>query len=184
MTSKDKSDHFLREASQSMDGDVTRMQMDFMFVGAEGTFVDESRAKATVLMMICKDDVNLSATEVRAKTDEYDVEIMIRFLSAYDSVEIKTDGESSTVEITRRIQARRDKTTTLTKTSVGGPQEIGAGTCEWNSADAVASVFPGRARTYESENHSRYLVVSMDVTTFCLDDDTLPVRSKNETDSA
>ena len=43
--------------------------MDFMFVGAEGTFVDEPRAKATVLMVICKDDGNMSATEMRAKTD-------------------------------------------------------------------------------------------------------------------
>ena len=39
-----------------------RIQMDFMFVGAEGTFVDEPQAKATVLMVICKDDGNLSAT--------------------------------------------------------------------------------------------------------------------------
>ena len=57
---------------------------------------------------------------------EYDVEMVLRFLSTYESVEIKTDGEPSIVEITRRIQARRDKTTTLTQTSVGGHQEIGA----------------------------------------------------------
>ena len=66
--------------------------MDFMFVGAEGTFVDELRAKATVLMVICKDDGNLSTTEVRVKTDEYGVEMVLRFLSTYESVEIKTDG--------------------------------------------------------------------------------------------
>ena len=65
--------------------------MDFMFVGAEGTFVDEPRAKATVLMVICKDDGNLSATEVRSKTDEY-------------GVEIKTDGEPGIVEVARRVQ--------------------------------------------------------------------------------
>ena len=53
--------------------------MDFMFVAAEGTFVDEPRARATVLMVICKDDGNLSATEMRAKTDEYGVEMVIRF---------------------------------------------------------------------------------------------------------
>ena len=58
---KSKSDHFHREAPQSMDGDVARIQMDFMFVGAEGTFVDEPRARATVLVVICKDDGNLSA---------------------------------------------------------------------------------------------------------------------------
>ena len=73
--------------------------MDFMFVGAEGTFVDEPRAKATVLTVICKDDGNLSATEVRSKTDEYGVETVIRFLSTYESVEIKTDGEPSIVEV-------------------------------------------------------------------------------------
>ena len=126
VTSKDKSDHYRREASQSMDGDVTRNQMDFMFVGAEGTFVDEPRVKTTVLMVIYKDDDTLFATEVRAKTDEYDVEMKLGFLSAYGSVEIKTDGESSIVEIARREQARRDKTTTLTQTSAGGHQEIGA----------------------------------------------------------
>ena len=100
--------------------------MDFMFVGAEGTFVDEPRAKATVLMVICKDDGNLSATEVRSKTDEYGVEMVLRFLSTYESVEIKTDGAPSIVEIARRVQARRDKITTLAQTSVGGHQEIGA----------------------------------------------------------
>ena len=107
-----------------MDGDIARIQMDFMFVGAEGTFVDEPRAKATVLMVICKDDGNLSATEVRTKTDEYGVEMVLRFLSTYEEVEIKTDGEPSIVEIARSVQARRDKTTTLTQTSVGGHQEI------------------------------------------------------------
>ena len=40
--------------SQPMDGDVARIQMDFMFVGAKGTFVDEPRAKATVLMGFAK----------------------------------------------------------------------------------------------------------------------------------
>ena len=105
---------------QPMDGNIARIQMDFMFVGAEGTFVDEPRARATVLMVICKNDGNLSATKVRSKTDEYGVEMVIRFLSTYESVEIKT------VEVARRVQARRDKTTTLAQTSVGGHQEIGA----------------------------------------------------------
>ena len=126
VASKGRSDHYHREAPQPMDGDIARIQMDFMFVGAEGTFVDEPRAKATVLMVICKDDGNLSATEVRSKTDEYGVEMVIRFLSTYESVEIKTDGEPSIVEVARRVRARRDKTTTLTQTSVGGHQEIGA----------------------------------------------------------
>ena len=63
LASKGKSDHYHRESPQPMDGDVARIQMDFIFVGAEGTFVGEPRAKATVLMVICKDDGNLSATE-------------------------------------------------------------------------------------------------------------------------
>ena len=52
MASKGKSDPYHREAPQPMDGDVAMIQMDFMFVGAEGTTVDEPRAKATVLMVI------------------------------------------------------------------------------------------------------------------------------------
>ena len=75
--------------------------------------MDEPRARATVLMVICKDDGNLSATEVRSKTDEYGVEMVLRFLSTYECVEIKTDGEPSIIEIARRVQARRDNTTTL-----------------------------------------------------------------------
>ena len=67
VVSRSKSDHNHREAPQPMDGDAARIQMDFMFVGAERTFVDEPRARATVLMVICKDDGNLSATEVRSK---------------------------------------------------------------------------------------------------------------------
>ena len=47
---------------------------------AEGTFVGEPRAKATVLVVICKDEGNLFATEV-LKTDEYGVEMVLRFLS-------------------------------------------------------------------------------------------------------
>ena len=144
VASNGKSDHYHREAPQSLDGDVAKIQMDFMFVCAEGTFVDEPRAKATVLMVICKDDGNLSATEVRAKTDQNGVEMVLRFLSTFESVEIKTDEESSIVEIARRVQ--------------GG-------------------------RTYESEDHSRYAVVPMDVAAFCLDGGALPLRSRNETDS-
>ena len=79
MASKGNSDHNHREAAQPMDGDVARIQMDSMFVVAEGTFVDEPRAKATVFMVICKDDGNLSATEMLTKTDEYGVEMVLRF---------------------------------------------------------------------------------------------------------
>ena len=80
------SDHYHKEAPEAKDGDVARVQMDFMFVGAEGSFVDEPRAKATVLMVICKDDGNFAATVVRTKTDEYGVELVLRFLGAYECV--------------------------------------------------------------------------------------------------
>ena len=88
--------------------------------------MDEPRAKSTVLMVICKDDGNLAATVVRTKTDEYGIELVLRFLSNYERVEIKTDGEPSIVEIARRVQSRRDRTTSLAQSSVGGHQEIGA----------------------------------------------------------
>ena len=180
VASKSKSDHYHREAPQPMDGDVARIQMDFMFVGAEGTFVDEPRARATVLMVICKDDGNLSATEVRSKTDEYGVELVLRFLSTYESVEIKTDGEPSIVEIARRVtSSTRQNNDSGTNECWRSPRNWSCGTCEWNRAGAVA----GCAKSYESENHSRYTVVSMDVAAFCLDGGALPVRSKNETDS-
>ena len=126
VASKRKSVHYHQEAPQSKDGDVAGVQMDFMFVGAEGKFVDEPGAKATVLMVICKDDGNLSATEVRTKTDEYGVEMVLRFLSAYEDVKIKTDGEPSIVEVALWVQSRQDRTTILAQTSVGGHQEIGA----------------------------------------------------------
>ena len=124
MASKGKSDHYHREAPQPMDGDVARIQMDFMFVGAEGTFVDQPRAKATVLMVICKDDGSLSATEVRAKIDEYGVEMVIRFLSTNCS-----KGASST----------RQNNDSGTDECWRTPRDWSGGTCEWNSAGAVAS---------------------------------------------
>ena len=92
VASKGRSDHCHKEAPEPKDGDVARVQMDFMFVGAEGSFVAEPRAKSTVLMVICKDDGNLTATVVRTKTDEYGIELVLRFLSNYERVEIKTDG--------------------------------------------------------------------------------------------
>ena len=54
------------------------------------------------------------------------MEMVLRFLSTYEIVEIKTDVEPSIVETARRVQARRDKTTTLAQTTVGGHQRIGA----------------------------------------------------------
>ena len=126
MHKKGRGDHYHKEAPESKDGDVARVQMDFMFVGAEGSFVDEPRAKATVLMVSCKDDGNLAATVVCTKTDEYGDELVLRFLSAYERVEIKTDGEPSIVEVARRVQSRRDRTTSLAQTSVGGHQEVRA----------------------------------------------------------
>ena len=52
VASKGKRDHYHRETPVSKDGEGARVQMDFMFVGAEGIFVDEPRAKATVLMVV------------------------------------------------------------------------------------------------------------------------------------
>ena len=115
--------------------------MYFMFVGAEGTFVDEPRTRATVLMVICKDDGNLSATEVRSKTDEYGVEMVNRFLSTYESVEIKTDGEPSIVEAARRVSTRQNNDSG-TNECWRSSRNWRCGTCEWNCAGAVASVFP------------------------------------------
>ena len=66
VASKGSSDHYHKDAPESKDGDVARVQMDFMFVTAEGSFVD----KATVLMVVCKDDKNLAAKVGRTKTDE------------------------------------------------------------------------------------------------------------------
>ena len=48
VASQGKGDHYHGEAPQPVDGDVARIQMDFMFVGAEGTFVDEPRAAKTM----------------------------------------------------------------------------------------------------------------------------------------
>ena len=145
--------------------------------------MDEPRARATVLMVICKEDGNLSATEVRSKTYEYGVEMVLRFLSTYESVEIKTDGEPSIVEIARRVQGRRDKTTTLAQTSVGGHQEIGAVERAKGTVQAQLRAYYLDVQERKNENHSLYTVVSMDVAAFCLDGGALSVRSKNETDS-
>ena len=170
VASKGSSAHYHREAPQPIDCDIARIQMDFIFVGAEGTFVVEPRAKATVLMVICKDDGNLYATEVCWKTDEYGVEMVIRFLSTYDSVEIKTDGESSIVEV-----ATRQNNDFGTNECWRSSRNWSCGTFEWKSAGAVASVFSGCAKSNASQNHSRYTDVSMDVASFCLDGGALPV---------
>ena len=52
--------------------------------------------------------------------------MVLRFLSICEYVQIKTDEEPSIVEIARRVQSRRDRTTSLVQSSVGGHQEIGA----------------------------------------------------------
>ena len=121
---------------------------------------------------------------MRAKTDEYGLEMVLRFLSTYEGVEIKTDGEPSIVEIARRVQARRDKTTTLAQTSVGGRQEIGAVERANGTVQAqLRAYYLDAQRTHESKSHSRHTIVSMNVATFSVDGGALPVRSGNETDS-
>ena len=99
VASKGRSDHYHKKAPEAKDGDIARVQMDFTHVGVEGSFVDEPRTKAQVLMVIFKDDGNLAATVVRTKTDEYGVELVFRFLSTYERVDIKTDGGPSIEEI-------------------------------------------------------------------------------------
>ena len=93
---KAKSDHHHKEALEVKDRDLARVQMDFMYVGAEGTFVDE-RAKATFLMVVCKDDGNLAATVMRTKTDHYGVEMVLLFLTM--EIWRLTDGKPITLEI-------------------------------------------------------------------------------------
>ena len=119
MVRKGKSDHYHPEAPQPMDGDVARIQMDAMFVGTEGTL---------------------------AKTDEYGVEVL-RILEYAKVLRLRRMVEPSIVEIARRVQVRRDTTTTLAQTSVGGHQRgWSSGTCDWNSAGSVAGVSPGCAK--------------------------------------
>ena len=155
MASKGKSDHNHREAPEAKDGDVARVQMDFTFVGAEGIFVNEPRAKATVLMVICKDDDNLSATEVRTRTDEYGVEMVRRFTSTYEDVEIKTDGEPSIVGIARRVQSRRDRSNDSGPDKCWGTsRDWSSGTCEWNGACSIVCVLSGLAGSHEGASHS------------------------------
>ena len=105
-----------------------------MFVGAECTFVDEPRAKATVLMVVCNDDGNLSATEARTKTHEYGVEMVLRVVSTYEVVEIKTDGvPSSRDRSVGTIDSGTDK-------SLRTSRDWSCGTCEWNGSGSVACV--------------------------------------------
>ena len=120
---------------------------------------------------------------MRTKTDQYSVERVLRFLSTYEGVEIKTDGEPSIVEIVRRVQARRDKTTTLSQTGVGGHQEIGA-------VGRAGGTVQAQLRAYYLDVQERIkarvipgTVVSMDVAAFSVDGGAPPVRSENETDS-
>ena len=130
--------------------------------------------------MICKDD---ATDKVRAKTDEYGVEMVLRFLSTYEGVEIKTDGEPSIVEIARRVQVRRDKTTTLAQTSVGGHQEIGA-------VERANGTVQAQLRAYYLDVQERMIMRVIPGTqlfpwmlAFSVDGGALPVRSENETDS-
>ena len=118
--------------------------------------------------------------KVRTKTDKSGVEMVLRFFSTYEDVEIKTDGEPSIVEIARRVQSRRDKTTTLAQTSFWRTsRDWSSGTCEWNGAGSVAGILPGRARTHESESHPWHTVVPMDVAAFSVDGGASPIRERD-----
>ena len=50
-------------------------------------------------MVVCKDDGNSTATVVSTKADECGVETVMRFLSTYEDVEIKTDGEPALLKL-------------------------------------------------------------------------------------
>ena len=179
VASKGKSDHYHRETPQPTDGDVARIQMDFMFVGAEGTFVDEPTAKATVLMVMCKDDGCPRQKCVRKLMSGDGASIIeyVRMCRDQDGW-----GAQHRRDCSKDTSSTRQNNDSGTDECWRTSRNWSCGTFEWNSASAVASVLPGRARAYESENNSRYKVVSMDVSAFCLDG-ALPVRSKNETDS-
>ena len=92
--------------------------------------MDEPRTKATVLVVICKDDGNLAATVVRTKTDEYGVELVLRFLSTYKRVEIKNDGGPIIVEIAQRVAIpTRQNNEFGTVERRGSPRDWSSGTC-------------------------------------------------------
>ena len=112
---------------------------------------------------------------MRAKT-EYGVEMVLRFLSTYEGVEIKTDGRASIkLDVTKqRLWHRR---------VLEDIKRLEQWNVRRNSAGSVAGALPGCARTHESESRSRHTVVSMDVAAFSVDGGALPVRSENETDS-
>ena len=171
MASNGKIDHYHKEAPESKDGDVAGVQMDFMFVGAEGIFVDEQRAKATVLMVVCEDDGNLSATEVRTKTDEYGV------LSTYKDVEIKTDGGPSICRDCSEgtISTGQDNdygTDKCWRTS----RDWSSGTCEWNGSGSVACVLSGRAGASHSLHSFSHGCCGIQCGRWCA---TKPIRGRN-----
>ena len=110
--------------------------MGFMFVDAVGTVVDEPRAKATVLMVVCKGDCNLTATVVRTKTDEFCVEMVLRFLSTYEDVGVKTHGVPSIAEIARRVAGQDNECGNVKRRM--SPRDRSSGTCEWNGSGSTA----------------------------------------------
>ena len=155
-------------------------------VGAEGTFVDEPRrARAKVLMVICNG--RWQSVRGRSAFENW-------WLRRWDAASILEYGRKCRDQDGWWTQHRRDcsKGTNSTRQNNDfgtnecwrSPRNLSSGTCECNSAGAVASVLPGRAGSYETENHSKYTIVSMDVAAFCLDGGALSIRSKNDTDSA
>ena len=105
--------------------------------------MDEPRAKATILMVICKDGGNLPATEMRAKTDEYGVEMVLRFLSTYKNVEIKTDGVCPALSrLLEGYKLDETKQRHWYRRVLEVTKKLEQWNVEWNSAGAVASVLP------------------------------------------
>ena len=85
---------------------------------------------------------------------------------ADEEMEVDDDGEGAG---DARAEPRADEPGDDTS------RDWSSGTCEWNSAGAVAGVLPGCARTHESESHSTHTVVSMDVAAVSVDGGALPV---------
>ena len=104
---------------------------------AVGTRVDETgEAKATVHMVICKDDGNLGATVVRTKTDEHGVELVLRFVRTcgnQDRWRTQHCGDCSTGAIPTR---QNNEFGTVERR--GSPRDWRSGTSEWDGSGSAS----------------------------------------------
>ena len=166
--------------------------MDFMFVGAEGTFVDEPRAKATVLMVTCKDDGfawMMATCRARQKCVRRQRSTAWRW--CFDSgvrTKLLRSRRMGSPALSRSLGEYKPDVTRQRlwhRQSVGGHlRDWSSGTCELNGTGSVAGVLPGRARTHGCESRHGHTAVPMDVAASSADGGALPVRPENETDPA